>query len=260
MIRLYVDEQGTDTLSNLHIDKHRYLSLTGVAIDVAHARDYLVPAVHSLKAELFDSDPDAPIIFHRKDIMGGKGPFQRIRNDPEFRSEFDERICAIFAETNYKVITALIDKHWMVKQVHWERKHPYHYLLEILVEKFVQYLENRGCDIGDIMPESRQDKDRLLQGEYNRIRETGTDYVPPDRIASVLRGSNLKFRRKPDNIAGLQLCDLLAHPSHIYVRQKMGHDVSLGPFAQRVCDYLIADKYDRSGWGTIKGYGYKHLP
>ena len=45
MIRFYVDEQGTDTLSNLHIDKHRYLSLTGVAIDVAHARDVLVPAV-----------------------------------------------------------------------------------------------------------------------------------------------------------------------------------------------------------------------
>jgi len=100
----------------------------------------------------------------------------------------------------------------------------------------------------------------LLQREYDRIREAGTGYVPSNRITAALRGPNLKFRRKPDNVAGLQLCDLLAHPSHIYVRQRMGHEVTLGPFAQKICGYLVADKYDRSDWGTIKGYGYKHLP
>lgn len=110
------------------------------------------------------------------------------------------------------------------------------------------------------MPESRADKDRLLQGEYDCIREKGTDYVPADRIKSALRGEKLKFRRKPDNIAGLQLCDLLAHPSHLYVRERMGHKINRSAFCQNVCNYLIKQKYDRSGWGTIRGYGYKHLP
>ena len=122
MIRLYVDEQGTDTLKNLHVDRHRYLSLTGVAVDVSHARDHLVPAVHKLKADLFNDDPDSPVILHRKDIMGGKGPFQRIRQDADFRAAFDDRICQIFEGTEYQVITALIDKQWMVNQTHWERK------------------------------------------------------------------------------------------------------------------------------------------
>lgn len=260
MIRLYVDEQGTDTLNNLDRDRHRFLSLTGVAIDVTHARDHLVPALNRLKADLFDEDPDAPIILHRTDILGGKGPFQAIRSDADFRNAFNSRIMQIFRETNYKVITALVDKQWMVRQLHWNRKHPYHYLLEVLVEKYVQYLESRARSIGDIMPESRQDKDALLQAEYDRIRENGTDYVDADRIRSALRGGKLKFRRKPDNVAGLQLCDLLAHPSHMYVREKMGHDVNLGPFAREICQELIANKYDRSGWGTIRGYGYKHLP
>jgi hypothetical protein len=40
-------------------------------------------------------------------------------------------------------------------------------------------------------------------------------------------------------------------------RQKMGHDVTRGPF----CIQLWASKYDRSPYnGRIKGYGYKHLP
>ena len=43
MFRRYVDEVGTDDMSNLEIDHHRYLSLTGVAMKKTHARDYLVP-------------------------------------------------------------------------------------------------------------------------------------------------------------------------------------------------------------------------
>lgn len=260
MIRLYVDEHGTDTLSHLDKDKHRFLSLTGVAMQVAHARDALVPAINALKADLFDEDPDAPIILHRSEILGGKGPFERIRTDEAFRNQFNDRICEIFGGIDYTVITVLIDKAWMIEQNHWRRTHPYHYLLEILVEKFVQYLAQRGQDIGDIMPESRPGKDKLLQREYDRIREEGTDWVDAATIRSVLRGSKLKFRRKPDNVAGLQLCDLLAHPSHMYVRERMAHEVNRSAFAKRVCAHLIESKYDRSAWGTLKGYGYKHLP
>ena len=259
MYRLYVDEVGTDHLTNLTDDKGRYLSLTGVAMKIADARDVLEPAFNSIKAELFKHDPDSPLILHRKDIMGGNGPFLKIRTDPEFRAAFDARIVASFKNTPYVVITALIDKLWMIKQTHWAERHPYHYLMEILVEKYVQFLERRRA-IGDIMPESRQGKDGLLQKAYEAVRSRGTQYVAAPRIGSVLRGSKLKFRKKSENCAGLQLCDLLAHPSHMFVRYQMGHDVSRGPFCLGVCDILWNIKYDRSYSGRIKGYGYKHLP
>ncbi|VVT04765.1 DUF3800 domain-containing protein [Erythrobacter sp. EC-HK427] len=260
MIRLYVDEQGTDTLTNLDQDKHRFLSLTGVALNREYARDNLVPAINSLKGDLFNEDPDEPFSLHRSHILGGNGPFHKIRTDDAFKAQFNQRITDIFVDTDYKVITALIDKQWMVKQWHWERRHPYHYLMEILVEKFAQYLERAG-DIGDIMPESRQKKDRLLQSEYARVRAEGTQYVDSARIQSVLRGGSLKFRTKRDNIAGLQLCDLLAHPSHMFVREKMGHNVNRSAFSTMVGNILLNHgKYDRSASGKVKGYGYKHLP
>ena len=166
----------------------------------------------------------------------------------------------IFETTEYVLITALIDKEWMLRQAHWTKTHPYHYLMEILVEKYVQLLERKHA-IGDIMPESRQDKDALLQLAFDDVRKKGTDFVSKARIASALRGSQLKFRKKLDNIAGLQLCDLIAHPSHIYTRSLMAHDVSLGAFSTEVCNILVASKYDRSPWnGKIVGYGIKHLP
>lgn len=259
MYRLYVDEVGTDQLVNLIHDRNRYLSLTGVAMNRDHARDFLIPRIDRIKAEIFDHDPDAPLILHRKEIMGGKGVYQRIRDDDVLRARFDDRICNVFNDAEYVVITALIDKRWMLDQAHWARRHPYNYLLEIMVEKFVQFLE-RKHDIGDIMPESRQGKDGLLQEEYDRIRRVGTRYTEAERITSALRGPKLKFRKKADNVAGLQLCDLLAHPSHMYVRERMGHEVQLGQMAERVTRILVDEKYDRSNRNVIKGYGYKHLP
>lgn len=44
MYRLYIDEVGTDDMIHLEEDNHRYLSLTGVAMEVNHARDHLAPA------------------------------------------------------------------------------------------------------------------------------------------------------------------------------------------------------------------------
>lgn len=259
MYRLYVDEVGNDALTHLDKDKHRFLSLTGIAMKISDARDSLEPRLNRLKADLFNHDPDSPLVLHRKDIVGGKGVYGPIRTDRSFEMKFNEAILQTFRDEQYSVITALIDKDWMVRQAHWKRKHPYHYLMEILVEKYVQFLERKNT-IGDIMPESREGKDALLQKAYEEIRLTGCSFVSGERIGARLRGPKLKFRRKVDNIAGLQLCDLLAHPSHIYVRSAMGHDVTPGPFCKKVCDLLLSQKYDRSGYGKIKGYGYKHLP
>ena len=260
MIRLYVDEVGTDDRLHVEKDKHRFLSLTGVAMDTRHAGDHLIPAMNAIKADLFNHDPDSPLVFHRTDIMGGKGPFQRIREDGDFRAEFDNRIISLMNDAEYTVITALIDKQWMLRQDHWLKTHPYHYLMEIMVEKYAQFLERAGT-IGDIMPEARRgNKDNLLQQAFDTVMRNGTDFVSSNRMNSAIRSRNLKFRTKKDKICGLELCDLLAHPSHINTRRRMNHDVNPGPFATQVIEVLERAKYDRSYNGKIIGYGIKHLP
>jgi Protein of unknown function (DUF3800) len=258
--RLYVDEVGTDGLTHVDKDKHRFLSLTGVAMLRDDIADGLTVKMNWIKQHVFKPDPDdKPIILHRTDILGLKGVFGELAI-AEKRELFNKALLRMIDSSDYTVITALIDKAWMLKQGHWyQNHHPYHYLMEILVEKYAQFLE-RKKQIGDIMPESRGDKDTLLQKAYDSVRKTGTYYVPRSRMIQVLPGSKLKFRKKWENISGLQLCDLLAHPSHMNVRKMMGHDVTAQAFRTQVIAILEEKKYDRSSSGKIRGYGVKHLP
>ena len=256
MYRLYVDEVGTDGLTHLEKDRHRYLSLTGVAMQVQSSTVELETKTNWIKSHILRHDPDDPVIFHRTDILGRKGPF-KILNNPEICEIFDQSIIGLFNSIDYVVITAIIDKLALINKHNWKDKNPYTYLMDIIVEKYVNLLERKNS-IGDIMPERRgKDKDKIIQEAFDNTLRNGTFHVRHDRIQSVLRGNHLKFRAKKDNIAGLQLCDLLAHPSHMFARELLKHDVNLGVFAKKIKPILFEKKYDRSPSGKILGYGIK---
>lgn len=260
MYRLYVDEVGTDDMTNLDEENHRYLSLTGVAMEVSHARDHLAPALDWIKANVFAHDPDDPVILHRSDIVKYRKAFQALR-DAKKSDLFNKAILRVFVGTQYSVISALVDKKALAGKDEWRNKHPYHFLMEILVEKYVQFLERKGS-VGDIMPEGRKGrKDTALQKAFLEVCGNGTYYVSRARIeAQLTTTKTLKFRYKHHNIAGQQLCDLIAHPSHIYIRQRQMHPVAPGIFCQKVVQILVDDKYDRSKNGEISGYGIKYFP
>jgi hypothetical protein len=259
MYRLYVDEVGTDDVGSVETDSERFLSLTGVAMRVDVARDELEPQMNRLKADIFEHDPDEPIVLHRKKIVKLNGDFGVLR-DAELRAQFDEAAMRLKTNIDYRVITALIDKKAMLRKEAWTNKQPYHYLMEVLAEKFVRFLE-RANDIGDIMPEGRLGKkDERLQHAFVRVRARCTYFVARERIQRRLPSAHLKFRYKSNNVAGLQLADLLAHPSHMTIRERMGHEVHLGSYCRGVKELLMQRKYDRSERGNILGYGMKWLP
>lgn len=129
-----------------------------------------------------------------------------------------------------------------------------------MVEKYTLFLQRRFSK-GDIMPESRSNpQNKALQLEFERCRLDGTGFTSANQIIEQIPSKKLKFRTKKDNIAGLQLCDLMAHPSHYKIRETLGHEVSFGPFGARVAKLLVDRKYDRSAFGKISGYGMKPLP
>ena len=259
MYRMYLDEVGLEAMKRLDEDNFRYLSLTGVVMKVSHARDYLVPAFDRIKADIFEQDPDRPICFHRVDIRNCRGPFEPLAN-AEVREEFDRRLLQVMSDADYRVITALVDKQWMTDQVHWQQTHPYHFLMEVIVEKYAQFLR-RMDSIGDIMPEARgNNQDKALQLEFDGHRTNGTRFADAKLTSARIPSSSLKFRTKKDNIAGLQLCDLIAHPSHFTIRQNLQHKVHLGAFCEKVSEMLVKQKYDRSYNGNVRGYGFKHIP
>ena len=113
------------------------------------------------------------------------------------------------------------------------------------------------------MVESRGSKeDKKLMESYTRLYQRGTDHIPVDRWQARLTSHELKAKPKNANIAGLQLADLIAHPSRreILIEHQLITD-NRDVFGDQICAILRQSKYNRNKYtGQIEGYGKKLLP
>ena len=202
--------------------------------------------MEALKAEFFFSHPDDPVILHRKEMLNAKPPFERLK-DLQVRVAFDARLLALLERWQYTVISVCLDKKKHKETYATWRYDPYHYCLEVLMERFVFYLGRARCR-GDVLAESRGGKEDLrLKKSFARLWEVGTHFVEPAQFQERLTSRQLKVKTKANNIAGLQLADLLAHPSrHEILWEKQLVERPPALFAQKIIA-LLQQKYDRRG-------------
>jgi len=244
--RIYVDEVGNPDLESSDDPNHRFLSLSGVILEVDYVRQVLHPQMEAIKAKFFRSHPDDPVVFHRKEMLNAKPPFESL-NDPAVRQEFDNELLALLNSWEYTVISVCLDKKKHKETYTTWRYDPYHYCLAVLMERFVFFLGRKHCR-GDAMAESRGGKEDLrLKDSFTRLWEQGTEYVAPEQFQERLTSRQLKVKTKANNVAGLQLVDLLAHSSRHEILWE-NHLIERGPapFAQRIIA-ILQDKYDCHG-------------
>jgi hypothetical protein len=257
--RLYIDEVGNSDLGASQNENHRYLSLTGVVMSLDYTRDVLHPALDDLKRRYFNSHPDDPVILHRKELVNQTSPFEAL-TDVDLRTRFDAELMQIIRDGEYQVITAVIDKQEHLNRHRQWAFHPYHYCLTVILERYMHWLRERGLR-GDVMAESRGGKeDRKLKEEFTRIYTSGTPTVPHARFVERFTSSQLKIKPKSANVAGLQLADLIAHPSYAGMKARRAGLPIPDNHGGRVFEILEASKYRRSGRGTLDGFGRKWLP
>lgn len=257
--RLYIDEVGNSDLGASNDLNHRYLSLTGIILELDYVQATVFPSIEDLKQRYFGSHPDDPIILHRKELVNKKPPFNSLQ-DPKIEQAFNGELMQLVDALDYIVLTVVIDKleHQTRYQV-W-RFDPYHYCLMILVERYVLWLDSKQA-CGDVMAESRGGKeDRRLKDSFERVYEKGTDYIQPDKLAACLTSRQLKVKPKSNNIAGLQLADLIAHPSFRATLARHNNESLPGNFGGQIAQILEKSKMYRSPSGRINGWGRKWLP
>lgn len=166
--RIYIDEVGNPDLESSDNPNHRFLSLTGVIIELGHVETAIFPQLEALKTRYFQSHPDEPVILHRKEMVNGKRPFEPLK-EPEVKKAFDGDLLALLRNWNYAVISVCIDKknHKETYQV-W-RYDPYHYCLAMLMERYYFFLCERSAR-GDVMAESRGGKEDLrLKASFAKL-------------------------------------------------------------------------------------------
>ena len=255
--RMYVDEVGHAALKSSHSPEHRHLSLTGVIVRLDYAASTLRPAIEDLKSRYFDSHPDDPVILHRKDMVNARPPFEALK-DVGAKAAFDRDLLALLDDLDYVVITAVIDKAAHRDRYASRSADPYHYCLEILVERYVMWLIGKGR--GDVMAESRGGpEDRRLKEVYVGIYENGNGLLDIRHFRERLTSRELKVKPKRDNVAGLQLADMVAHPSFkAMLANRLGRRLD-ATFGGQVGEILERSKYRRLGT-RIDGIGRKWLP
>jgi hypothetical protein len=253
--RIYIDEVGNPDVESSVNPNHRFLSLTGVIIELGYVAEKLQPQLESLKNKFFDSHPDSPVVLHRKELLNARAPFTKLR-DSGTRQAFDAELLALLENWQYQVISVCIDKKAHKDTYSTWLYDPYHYCLTTLLERYIFFLDSIDC-IGDVMAESRGGKeDMRLKDAFTNLYEKGTDYLSGDRIRKRLTSRKLKVKSKSNNIAGLQVADLLAHPSRneiLYENNLLGKE--LPPFGKMIVR-ILQKKYYRK---ATKFYGKKML-
>jgi hypothetical protein len=258
--RLYVDEVGNHDVDKGHQKPaEQFLCLTGVIFDLQYVRDVASPSLESLKEKHLDSHPDEPVVLHRREMMEGKHPFRMLR-DPVKRAAFDADLMALLATLNYLVISVLIDK-WRAYELYKEKmKHPYHYCMDALVERYVHELRARDA-VGDVLAETRGGReDRALRTSFTGAYEGGTRALSAARLQGSLTSKEVKIKPKKTNIAGLQIADVLAYPAYRTVRARRAKVPLSSDMTGRIGNLLVDQKFRRHIDGTIQGYGTKWLP
>ena len=257
--RMYVDEVGNSDMGASADPNHRYLSLTGVIFELGYVEQVVFPRVEDLKRRYFGSHPDDPVVFHRKELVNKKPPFEALR-DSATEVVFNSELLSLIQELDYVVITAVIDKLEHQRRYTVWRFDPYHYCLTVLVERYVMWLHNHTC-VGDVMAESRGGKeDRRLKDSFERVYIKGSDYMKPEQFAVCLTSQQLKVKAKSNNVAGLQIADLIAHPSFRASVARQENKPLAENFGGQIAQILEESKYARSPRGRIEGWGRKWLP
>lgn len=226
---------------------HRFLSLTRVIIDLNYVATTVHTQIESLKTKYFDSHPDDPIILHRKEILNAKYPFEVLK-DKKIRKQFDSALLNYLRTWEYTVVTVCLDKKSHKETYKVWRYEPYHYCLAILLERYAMFLEQCQAQ-GDIMAESRGGKeDRKLKDSFSKLWKFGTEYITSERFQKVLTSKQLKVKPKTNNIAGLQIADIIAHPSRTEILIENGkRDIPLAPFANKMVPILKKKYYQQEG-------------
>lgn len=234
---LFLDESGDHNLHPKKINPHYpVFVLGGVIVNRAHVRNVIEPEMRQFKQAHFGRED---VILHTVDMGKGRRNYGFLAN-PGKRRRFYADLSSLLDQWDYQVVACVFDKPRYIQQF-TSPLDPYHYGIELLVERFCAELGDK-TDAGFICAEMRNPGlDRELMAAWERLKRTGTDHALSAEIDRKIIDFSLKD--KQPNMAGLQLADLAVTP--------IGrHAVGKAPTSNEVQWEVVERKLQRVGGAT----------
>lgn len=240
---LFLDESGDHSLSVID-PQYPMFVLGGVIVDKSFAEGELTRRLNAFKQRHFGT---TSIVLHTADLTRNRNGFEQMK-DPVFRERIYEGLNELMMTLDYQVVACAIHKTNHLAKYGVTALDPYLLSLEMLVERFCFEI-GKVADGGVIVAEKRDPVlDQTLELAWLNLKIQGTRYIPGSVIADRILG--LSLRAKKDNIAGLQLADLVVSPIGRHLLGKPDKkDWS-----------IIEQKFRRGKEGQIEGYGLVVLP
>lgn len=240
---LFLDESGDHNLAIID-PQYPLFVLGGVMVDKAYAEGPMTEAVQDFKRRLFGRDD---IILHTADITRNRNGFEAMKN-AAFRERFYAELNELMRSLDYKVVACAIRKDEHIARYGVAALDPYLLRLDLLVERFAFDVGNVSG--GGLIVAERRDPtlDHELELAWLNLKIQGTRYQQAKDIEKRILAMNL--RAKSENIAGLQLADLVVTPIGRHVLGKPSKE-----------DFeIVRTKLRRSRAGIAEGYGLVVLP
>lgn len=239
---MFLDESGDHSLDK--IDKsYPMFVLAGCIFDMENYTSVVEQEVNKLKLKYFRK---SNIILRSYDIRKQKGEFRSLINK-KTRDEFNEDLAKIISSLDYKIIAAAIRKD-RLKDRYFDPHNPYHLCFKFILERAVMFL-GRSKEQMILRIESREThNDQKLADEYEKFRNSSHKLFSSTEIQNKFL--DLSFNQKTQNIAGMQIADLIAYPTGRWVLDKTKENK---PFA------IIKKKFHQRN-GKIVNYGLKVFP
>ena len=202
---LFLDESGDHNLSLID-SSYPIFVLGGVIVDKDYAEGPLTDAFEDFKRRMFGR---ADIVLHTADIARNRNGFERLQT-PEIRAHFYDNLNALMRELNCSVVACAIHKYDYVRRYGTNAIDPYLLGLRVMVELFCEDVGSEGNG-GSIVAEKRGERlDLDVLDTWDILRTRGSLYAEADVIRDRIQA--LELRDKQENIAGLQLADLVVSP------------------------------------------------
>lgn len=223
---LYIDETGDHSLSKID-DQYPIFVLSGVLVDDGYHDTQLTNRLNSLKTEFFGTKD---IVLHSKEMTHPQSANSRLYLkflDASFRKRFYKSFENMLDSLDVSIVACVILKNKHFANYGLEAKDPYLLSFDNLLNRLIFDLSNQ--EKGRIVAEGRNSVlDNQLEIAFLSTRIEGTNKVQPAEIKLKI-DKNITFKEKSDNIAGLQIADMVASPiarHFLNKRERPGHQLS----------------------------------
>ena len=239
---LFLDESGDHNLAVID-PQYPVFVLGGVIMEQSYAETELMERMRAFKRQVFGRDD---LVLHTADLTRNRNGFEQMQ-DEGFRERFYGQLNALVGSLQFTVVACVVRKQDHLARYGVAALDPYLLSLDLLVERFAMDVGTQGHGI--IVAERRDPTlDHQLELAWLNLKVQGTRFLQAKTVEQRILGLDLRSKR--DDIAGLQLADLVVTP--------IGRHVLGKPAKQ---DWRIVESKLRcDAAGDYKGHGLVVLP